>query len=76
MAISETGLVINSMTNELFSLNPIGLEILKMMMNNELDDEIKKKIMEEYDITGFEFEKDFQDFLKTLSDNRIIEIFN
>ncbi|MDD2475034.1 MAG: PqqD family protein [Dysgonamonadaceae bacterium] len=60
--ISDNGFVFNALTGESFSLNPIGLEIIKMIAANSDFDEIRKTILDKYDVDDLSFEKDFYEF--------------
>ena len=64
--ISDNGFVFNSRTGESFSLNPMGLEMIKMITANDNFDEIKKSILEKYTVDDLTFEKDFYEFCAML----------
>lgn len=69
--ISDNGFVFNSKTGDSFSLNPIGLEMIKMIEGNREFDEIRKSILDKYDIDDLTFEKDFYDFCALLKHHQI-----
>ena len=69
--ISDNGFVFNSKTGDSFSLNPIGLEMIKMIEINREFDEIRKSILDKYDIDDLTFEKDFYDFCALLKHHQI-----
>ena len=64
--ISDNGFVFNSRTGESFSLNPMGLEMITMIVANSDLDEIRKSILEKYDVDDLTFEKDFYEFCAML----------
>ena len=69
--ISDNGFVFNALTGESFSLNPMGLEIIKMIATNCDFDELKKTILEKYDVDDLTFEKDFYEFCALLKHHQI-----
>jgi Coenzyme PQQ synthesis protein D (PqqD) len=73
IALSDTGFVFNPSTGDSFSVNPIGLEILKMMKDNKKDEEIKSHIMNTYQTDADSVEKDFYDFTKMLEQIKLVE---
>lgn len=73
IAVSETGFLFNPTTGESFSVNPIGKEILHLMNEDKTFEEIKVALSEKYDMDETTFEKDYNDFLKMLEYNSLIE---
>lgn len=71
IAISDSGFVFNPSTGDSFSVNPIGLEIIKMLKEEKSSDEIKKYLLKTYAIDESTIEKDFYDFLKMLEANKV-----
>jgi hypothetical protein len=69
--ISDNGFVFNSKTGDSFNLNPIGLEMIKMIEANIDFDKIKTAILEKYDIDDLTFEKDFYEFCALLKHHQI-----
>lgn len=69
--ISDNGFVFNSRTGESFSLNPMGLEMIKMIAANSDFDEIRKSILEKYDVDDLTFEKDFYEFCTMLKHHQL-----
>ena len=70
--ISDNGFVFNSRTGESFSLNPMGLEMITMIVANSDLDEIRKSILEKYDVDDLTFEKDFYEFCAMLKHHQLI----
>ena len=69
--ISDNGFVFNSKTGDLFNLNPIGLEMIKMIEANKAFEEIRDSILQKYDIDDLTFEKDFYEFVALLKHHQI-----
>jgi hypothetical protein len=73
IATSESGFVFNPSTGDSFSLNTIGAEILLLMKDNKSSEEIKKDILNKYDVEKSLLEKDWDDFMSQLRDNNLLE---
>jgi Coenzyme PQQ synthesis protein D (PqqD) len=73
IAISDTGFVFDPGNGESFSVNPIGLEILKSLKDGKSDDEVKKIIVSKYQVDNDSVEKDFYDFTKMLETLKLTE---
>jgi hypothetical protein len=73
VAVSEAGMVFNPVTGESYSLNPIGVEILNLIREERSQEQISKVILEKYSTDRATFEKDYQDFLKVLEHNNLLE---
>jgi len=69
--ISENGFVFNSKTGDSFNLNPIGLDLILLIKEDKEMDEIKKLILEKYDVDDLTFEKDFYEFCALLNHHQI-----
>ena len=74
IAISEAGLLFNPVTGESFSVNPIGVEILKMIREDKIMDQIITVILDKYNTDRPTFEKDYHDFIGILYNHNLIEI--
>lgn len=73
IAISESGFIFNPTTGESFSANPIGKEILHMLNEDKTFEEIKEILSQQYELDATTFEKDFNDFVRMLEYNSLIE---
>jgi hypothetical protein len=73
VAISEAGLLFNPVTGESFSVNPIGVEILKLIREDKSVDKISESILEKYSTDKATFEKDYHDFIGILYNHNLIE---
>lgn len=69
--ISENGFVFNSKTGDSFSLNPSGLELIKLIAEEKELDEIKEAFLTKYDVDDLSFEKDFYEFCTLLKYHQI-----
>ena len=69
--ISDNGFVFNSKTGDSFSLNPVGLELIKMIGDNKEFEAIRKYFLEKYEIEELTFEKDFYEFCALLKHHQI-----
>ena len=73
VAVSEAGLLFNPVTGESFSVNPIGVEILKLIREDKPVDQIGNVILEKYNTEKATFEKDYHDFVGILYNHNLIE---
>jgi hypothetical protein len=73
IAISDTGFVFDPGNGDSFSVNPIGLEILKLLKDGQSEDEIKKNIVSKYQVDNDTVEKDFYDFTKMIETLKLTE---
>ena len=73
IALSDSGFVFDPSTGDSFSTNPIGLEIIKLMKENNTTEEIKAAIVKQYMVDEVSFEKDLYDFVNMLSKLKLAE---
>jgi Coenzyme PQQ synthesis protein D (PqqD) len=73
IAISEAGLLFNPVTGESFSVNPIGVDLLKMIQTGKTQQDICDSLLEKYSTDRTTIENDYQDFIDLLSHNHLIE---
>lgn len=73
LALSDTGFVFNPGTGDSFSVNPIGLSILRYLKDALPEDEIKKRLLEQYNTDSESIEKDLYDFMKMLEQLQLTE---
>ena len=74
IATSESGFVFNPSTGDSFSSNPIGAEILFHLKEGINIQEIKKIILDKYDVEASQLEKDWDDFVGQLRDGNLLEL--
>ena len=70
--ISDNGFVFNSKTGDSFSLNPIGLELIKNIQDEKEFETLKTEMIAKYEIDDLTFEKDFYEFCALLKHHQII----
>ena len=73
IALSDTGFVFNPATGDSFSVNPIGLEILKKLKENAGEVVIKKHLLASYNTDTDTIEKDYYDFVKMIEQLQLTE---
>lgn len=73
VALSETGFVFDAGTGDSYSTNPIGVEILEYIKQNLTKEEIKKKLMDKYDVSAPELEKSLDDYFGALKTFNILD---
>lgn len=66
IALSDTGFVFNPSTGDSFSVNPIGLSVLKDLKDNKSITEIHNRILTEFNTDEATVEKDLYDFIAML----------
>lgn len=66
VAVSDSGFVFNPATGDSFSVNPIGMEIIKLMKDGKSMDEINNHVIENYNVEQKTIEKDLYDFIEML----------
>jgi len=73
VAVSEAGLLFNPVSGESFSVNPIGIEILKLLQEDKTEKQVSDFVLAKYNTDTSSFEKDFSDFIGILSHNNLLE---
>jgi hypothetical protein len=73
IAVSDSGFVFNPATGDSFSVNPIGMEIIKLMKEGKNLKEISSYIFDNYNVEEKTIEKDLQDFNEMLQHYSIKE---
>lgn len=73
IALSDSGFLFNPSTGDSYSVNPIGMTIVKLFQEGKNDKEIIGQITQEYMIDRDTAEKDLDDFKKTLQSFKLIE---
>lgn len=74
--ISDNGFVFNSRNGESFHLNSMGLEMIKMIAAKNDFNEIRKSILEKYDVDDLTFEKDYYEFCSMLKHHQLTLLGN
>lgn len=73
IATSETGFIFNPSTGDSYSANPIATEIMGLLKEGKSTSAIKTQILERYDVTPAQLEKDWDDFANQLKYANILE---
>jgi hypothetical protein len=66
LALNESGFVFDPMSGQSFTVNPCGLELLKLMQKQTEIALINQQILQEFDITAEALERDFLEFSEQL----------
>lgn len=70
--ISDNGFVFNSRTGDSFNLNPIGLELIKQIVEEKDFESIRDVMLEKYDVDDLTIEKDYYEFYTLLKHHQIV----
>jgi hypothetical protein len=73
IALSDTGFVFNPSTGDSFSVNPIGLSILRDLQAGKSESEIKNNLFNQFQIDKETIEKDVYDFLKMIEQFNLLD---
>lgn len=72
LAINEEGFVFDPITGESFTVNQTGLLILKGLKEGKSQEEIIKDIVENFEVSEEEAERDIVDFIEKLRSYNLI----
>ena len=72
IATNEFGFVFNPSTGDSYSSNPIAAEIIQLMKENNSLNEIKKLLLEKYEVDKITIEKDVDEFVGILKENNLL----
>jgi len=72
IAINEEGFVFDPLTGESFTVNQTGLLILKGLKEGKTEEEIVEEIVENFEVSKDEAERDLTDFIEKLRSYRLI----
>lgn len=73
IAVSESGFLFDSMSGDSFSLNPIAAEILELIREQKSLDDVKKILLNKYDVTPTLLDKTIDEYIFTLKKLNIIK---
>lgn len=73
IALSDTGFVFNPTTGDSFSVNPIGLSILRYLQEGKSEAEIKSNLLNQYQTEQETIEKDVYDFFKMIEQFNLLD---
>ncbi len=73
LAISDTGFIFDPFSGKTFTVNEIGMVIIQSLKNGEDVAFIQNKILEEFDTTIDQLDRDISDFLIQLKEQSLIQ---
>jgi hypothetical protein len=73
VATSENGFIFNPATGDSFTSNSIGSEIIEAMKRGESEQEIKSAIMEKYEVSAEQLNRDWEDWILQLKEANLLE---
>jgi Coenzyme PQQ synthesis protein D (PqqD) len=74
IATSESGFIFHPGTGDSFSANPIAAEIILQLKDGLPASDIKKNILEKYDVPANMLEKDWDDFTAQLKEANLLDV--
>jgi len=74
LAISENGFVFNPTTGDSFSINELGVFIINKIKEGKTKNEILEAIAQDYNAEKSTIEKDFNEFLKIVSNHQLVAL--
>ena len=72
IATNESGFVFNPATGDSFSSNPVAADIIQLMKDGLSLNEIKKNLLDKYEIDKMAIEKDVDEFVIMLKENNLL----
>lgn len=72
IATNEFGFVFNPATGDSYSSNPIAAEIIQLMKDGHSLNEIKKTLLDKYEVDKMTIEKDVDEFVGALKENNLL----
>ena len=73
IATSESGFIFHPGTGDSFSANPIAADILLQLKDGTAPSEIKKNILDKYNVEANVLEKDWDDFNTQLREANLLD---
>lgn len=72
IATSESGFIFNPGTGDSYSANPVAAEIITLLKEGVSAGEIKKTLLDKYDVDAPTLEKDWNDFVAQLREANLL----
>lgn len=72
IATNEFGFVFNPATGDSYSSNPIAADIINLMKEGLGLAEIKKQLLDKYEVDKLTLEKDMDEFMNLLKENNLL----
>lgn len=73
IAWSDTGFVFDPSTGDSFTVNPIGLDMIRLLKEGNSREVICEKILEDYEADAVQVERDYDDFINLLYKLKLTE---
>jgi hypothetical protein len=73
IATSENGFIFNPATGDSFSANEVAAEILQAMKNGDTELQIKNKLLEKYEVSPEQLNRDWEDWMAQLKEANLLE---
>ena len=73
IATSENGFIFNPATGDSFSGNAIASAIILAMKNGDGEDQIKQGILDKYEVTPEQLNRDWDDWILQLKEANLLE---
>jgi hypothetical protein len=72
IATNEFGFVFNPATGDSYSSNSVAADIIQLMKDGSSLNEIKKTLLDKYEVDKMTIEKDVDDFVGILKENNLL----
>jgi hypothetical protein len=72
--LADEVVILNLTSGKYYGLNTVGASIWNLIQQPKTIAEIRMALLEEYDVTPEECERDLQSLLQELAENKLIEI--
>ena len=72
MTLYDSGFVFDPATGHSFITNFIGIQILNILKEGRGIPEIKKKLLEDYDVSEHDIDRDLTDFIENVKNNNLV----
>lgn len=72
LSIQDNGFVFDPVTGESYTLNPVGLEWLRFLVQGQSKEEIRHYYLDNYELDAWVFEKAWLDFMALLDKNHLL----
>jgi hypothetical protein len=73
LAVSDNGFVFDPETGESFTVNLVGVDIIKQLQKNPSKEDLIERMEEEYEIDALTLEKSISDFLIMMQEFKLTE---
>ena len=73
IALSDTGVVFNPATGDSFSVNAVGLELLRLLQSGLAEAEVKTQMLERFEVAPHTLDKDYTDFIQLLRQHQLLQ---